>query len=148
MCCSTVVKAISLLVGLDYPGFPDRKGSTRGASFPPADRRGLPDERSVSRRHPVQHIWKGFVIGATVGAGVGLLLDVLERAGEAGRELADEARGAAQELASEARMRAPEVRDAAQSAATTLADQATVAAAKAKDAVSDRASSTISSVRS
>ena len=68
----------------------------------------------------MHHVWKGFIVGATVGAGVGLLLDVLDRAGEAGRELADEARGAAQELATEARMRAPDVKDAAQSAASTL----------------------------
>ena len=105
-------------------------------------------ERFQPRRHPVQHVWKGFIVGATVGAGIGLLLDVMERAGEAGRELAEEARGAAQELATEARMRAPDVKEAAQSAASTLADQATVAASKAKEAVSDRASSTMSSVRS
>ena len=45
-------------------------------------------------------------------------------------------------------MRAPDVKEAAQSAASSLADQATVAASKAKEAVSDRASSTMSSVRS
>jgi hypothetical protein len=51
----------------------------------------------------MRNIWKGMVLGALAGAGVGVGLDALEALGREGRTIARQAAGSARDLAADGR---------------------------------------------
>jgi hypothetical protein len=121
-------------------------------------RSGITSVRDARRQDEgkdrMQHVWKGFVIGAVAGAAVGLVVELLERSAEAASDLADEAARAARDLRAEAERRAPEIKEAARSAAATVAERGGVVAERgtararaAGAAVGEKASSAVSSAR-
>lgn len=93
----------------------------------------------------MKNVWKGLVIGALTGAGVGLLLDLLEALGRGGRKLSIQARDEASHLATAAELKVKdaELPDRAKEAAGKLADKVKDAeladrAQHAADVVSDK----------
>ena len=68
----------------------------------------------------MKNVWKGLVIGALTGAGIGLLLDLLEALGRGGRKLSIQARDEASHLATVA-----ELPDRAMDVAHKVADRVT-----------------------
>jgi len=73
----------------------------------------------------MKNVWKGLVIGALTGAGIGLLLDLLEALGRGGRKLSIQARDEASHLATvaELKVKDAELPDRAKDVAGKLADR-------------------------
>ena len=73
----------------------------------------------------MKNVWKGLVVGALTGAGIGLVVDLLEALGQRGRRLSVQARGEASHLATvaETKLKEAELPDRARGAADKLADK-------------------------
>ena len=73
----------------------------------------------------MKNVWKGLVVGALTGAGIGLVVDLLEALGERGQRLSVQARGEAAHLATvaEAKLKDAELPDRARAAADSLVDK-------------------------
>jgi hypothetical protein len=92
----------------------------------------------------MKNVWKGLILGALTGAGIGLILDVLEWLGRRGKELSIEARQEAQHLGAVARARVEEsdLPDTARAAA----ERARSAASTAKERVTEKVADTVDDV--
>ena len=73
----------------------------------------------------MKNVWKGLVVGALTGAGIGLVVDLLEALGQRGQRLSIQARGEAAHLASvaETKLKDAELPDRARDAADKLVDK-------------------------
>lgn len=94
----------------------------------------------------MKNVWKGLIIGALTGAGIGLLLDLLEALGRGGRQLSRQAREEAAHLASvtEAKVKDADLPERAKHVAEAVVEKVKDAdlpdrAAHAAEAVVDRA---------
>jgi hypothetical protein len=86
--------------------------------------RAVPPPLSIEER-VMKNVWKGLIVGALTGAGIGLLLDLLEALGRGGRRLSIQARDEAVHLASvaEAKVKDAEVGERASHVAEVVADK-------------------------
>jgi hypothetical protein len=92
----------------------------------------------------MRNVWKGLVIGALTGAGIGFVLDLLEWLGRRGKEISIEAKEGAQNLSAAARTTVEE--SDLPEAARAAAERAKVAALSAKDKVSVKVADTVDEV--
>ena len=92
----------------------------------------------------MKNVWKGLVIGALTGAGIGFVLDLLEWLGRRGKELSTEAKEGAQNLGAAARASVEE--SDLPETARAAAERAKAAALSAKDKVSVKVADTVDEV--
>jgi hypothetical protein len=109
----------------------------------------------------MKNVWRGLVVGALTGAGVGLVLDGLERSGRVGRELAEQGRDklaeahlgtrahdAATDIADSVRSDlAPAAKDALASATKTVKEEVGPKVDAARDAVGPKIDAATRAVR-
>lgn len=109
----------------------------------------------------MKNVWRGLVVGALTGAGVGLVLDALDRSGRIGRELAEQGRDklaeahlgarahdAATDLADSVRSDlAPAAKDALASATKTVKEEVGPRVDTVKDVVGPKVDAAARAVR-